>query len=104
MKLSNENGVIPVVIIIAIAIATIGGTLIGIGFYMATHAFSGIMVSLGFALIFVLFVLPNLSSIVRWGKNVKQELGHSIEEIKDEVKTNNKAKTPTQSKDATEAS
>jgi membrane protein implicated in regulation of membrane protease activity len=90
MKLSNENGVIPVVIIIAIAIAAIGGTVIGFGVYMATHAFASIMVSLGFALIFVLFVLPNLSSIVLWWKNVKQEVGHSIEEIKDEDKTNNK--------------
>jgi len=104
MKISNENGVIPVVVIIAIALGTVLGILIGIGSYMATHAFSALMVSLGFALIFVLFVLPNLSSIVRWGKNVKQELGYSFEEIKAEVKTNNNAKNSRQSNDATKAS
>jgi hypothetical protein len=104
MKLSNENGAIPVVIIIAIAIATIGGGLISIGVYMATHAFTSIMAALGFFMVFVLFVLPNLSSIVLWWKNVKQEVNLSVQEIQNGVKTKNKAKNPEEPNDVAEVS
>jgi hypothetical protein len=103
MKTVNQEGAIPVVIIIAIAIATIGGSLIGIGVYMATHAFSAIMVASGLSVIFALFVLPNLSSIVKWWKGVKHEVTQSIEEINNEDHTNHNADNPRPSQDVTEA-
>jgi len=93
MRLCDKNGAIPVIIIIAIAIATVGGSLIGFGVYMATHALTAIMVTMGFALIFILFVLPNLSLIVLWYKKVKREVSYSIKEINNDVKSDDNVKS-----------
>jgi hypothetical protein len=92
MGLCDKNGAIPVIIIIAIAIATVGGSLIGFSVYMATHALTAIMVAMGFGVIFLLFVLPNLSLIVLWYKKVKQEVRCSIKEINNDVKSDEKVK------------
>jgi len=72
MKLVQcEKGIIPVVVIIAIAIAStlFGGAMVA---WLSGSAKTGIFMFI-LGVIMGLIVLPNLRKIIRWGKDVKKE-------------------------------
>lgn len=72
---SKQDGAIPFIVMILMAVFIAGGTLgAGIAWWMGGNGPTIFFSAFAFGVIFGLVFLPNAAPVIRWGKEVAKEL------------------------------